>query len=64
MEGAPGKAAESGKTTAPSTRRIVMLRWTVAVLGVAFVVIGVARGEYLDVLSKAVRVCLECIGIG
>ena len=64
MEGAPGKAAEPDKTTATSTRGIVAVRWTVAVLGVAFVVIGVARGEYLDVLSKAVRVCLECIGIG
>ena len=64
MEGAPGKAAEPDKTTASSTRRIIVLRWMVAVLGVAFVVIGVARGEYLDALSKAVRVCLECIGIG
>ena len=50
--------------TAASARKTAALRWTAAVLGVAFVVIGVARGEHLEVLSKAVRVCLECIGIG
>ena len=60
--GAAGPDVSGG--TAASARKTVALRWTAAVLGVAFVVIGVARGEHLEVLSKAVRVCLECIGIG
>jgi hypothetical protein len=32
--------------------------------GLAMIALGVARGEVGIVLSKAIRVCLECIGIG
>ena len=32
------------------------------ILGVVF--LGVAQGGYRDAFQKAVRVCLECIGIG
>lgn len=33
-------------------------------VGIAFVVIGFAREEHIEVLRKAVNICLECIGIG
>ena len=33
-------------------------------LGIAFILLGVYRGEVAVVLKKAVYICLECIGIG
>ena len=44
------------------------LTWLPAALllavGVAFIVLGVSRGEALTVLRKAIAICLECVGIG
>ena len=34
------------------------------VIGIAFLAAGLFRGEFSDVLAKAMRICLECIGIG
>ncbi|WP_297392569.1 CD1871A family CXXC motif-containing protein [uncultured Peptoniphilus sp.] len=33
-------------------------------LSIAFIILGVYRGEVDTVLSKAIRICLECVGIG
>ena len=32
--------------------------------GAAMLCFGVWRGEALTVLSKAIKLCLECVGIG
>ncbi len=34
------------------------------VVGVAFLAIGVWRGEVEIVFRKAVNICMECIGLG
>ena len=36
----------------------------VLLVGVGFMVLGVLRGEVSTVLTKAINICLECIGIG
>ncbi len=33
-------------------------------LGIVFLGIGIMNGEYEAVLTKAINICLECIGIG
>lgn len=43
---------------------IQILRIGMLVLGAAFVVWGLVRQEHLEVMVKAIRICLECIGIG
>ena len=34
------------------------------VTGAVFLLIGIGSGQAGEVLKKAIRVCLECIGIG
>ena len=35
-----------------------------AVCGLAFLILGAAQGGYQTTMAKAVRICMECIGIG
>ena len=41
-----------------------LLQIGLLVLGIVFVLIGVYREEVSTVLTKAIYICLECIGIG
>ena len=34
------------------------------VLGAGLLVLGIYGGDLVDVLRKAISICLECIGIG
>ena len=37
---------------------------TLLIAGIAMLCFGVWRGEAATVLSKAIKLCLECVGIG
>lgn len=36
----------------------------IAVLGIGMMAYGIFRGEMTVVMTKAINICLECIGIG
>lgn len=52
--------------SALKTRNKAILTLRLGCLGLALALIGIGllRQEQLEVLQKAVRICLECIGIG
>ncbi len=48
-------------------RRLISPRWVgaaAAALGLGMMAYGVWRGELAVMFTKAVNICLECIGIG
>ena len=45
-------------------KTVLILRRGLLTAAVAMTAIGLLRGEHLEVMEKAVRICLECIGIG
>ena len=40
------------------------LRAAIIIAAAAFIAAGVIRGEQWEIMDKAVKICLECIGIG
>ncbi len=42
----------------------VTLQALLLAIGVTFLCLGALRGETATVLSKAIKLCLECVGIG
>ena len=41
-----------------------ILQLVLLAAGIILVTYGIARGEAAVVLSKAIKLCLECVGIG
>ncbi len=41
-----------------------LVRGVIFILATASIGYGVMRGEHMEVLKKAVSICLQCIGIG
>lgn len=49
-------------------RKITESRWMIgpalAFLGILLMILGICRGEVSVVFTKAINICMECIGIG
>lgn len=44
--------------------KLNLIRATVAICAAAAVITGVTQGEAASVYQKAIRICMECIGLG
>ena len=40
------------------------LQLVLLITGISMMITGILRGEALEILRKAILICLECIGIG
>ena len=48
----------------PRTKLVWCIRGAVLLVALAFIVLGICNGGMADVLSKAINICTECIGLG
>lgn len=56
---------KTGPGAAGARRRLLpAARLLIAALGAFMLLCGILQGGYRDTLQKAVRICLECVGIG
>lgn len=46
------------------TQLVRLARLLLPLMGIAMMAFGIHRGEMAVVFTKAVRICMECIGIG
>lgn len=42
----------------------VIIQAGLLILATAFIFIGIVQNQNIAVLQKAIRICLECVGIG
>ena len=58
------RAASAAITSSVSRRRKNAARLLLVATGIGMMCFGAMRGEAELVLGKAIRLCLECVGIG
>lgn len=42
----------------------ISVKYVILLTSIIFIIIGVNAGEHNTIYNKAIRICLECIGIG
>ncbi len=58
------KTEISNGTPATSNKKIIITRLVILLTAIAILILGFFAGGYADVLTKAVNICTECIGLG
>ncbi len=53
-----------GADMVKSRKKTIALQLAIGAVGAALLLMGLRQGEYAVTMNKAVRICLECIGIG
>lgn len=62
---ASGAQNSESPAEAPAKRNpLMILRWGLLVAGIAILVYGFLAGGTKDVLTKAINICTECVGLG
>lgn len=61
---AADKSEDTGSAASSSDRNEEILRYALLFVGVAIFVYGLLSGGTVDVLTKAINICTECIGLG
>ena len=65
LKQAPAEAVSPAPTKQPSAdRRVALTRRCVLCVAVALLLYGFIVGGWMDVLTKAINICTECIGLG
>ena len=64
MVNLPTKDTPSQTTNLNNNKKVLIIRILIITVGVALLVLGAILGGYNDVLTKAVQICTECIGLG
>lgn len=61
-------ASGNKKAPAPAEEKkempVRLIRCAVLIVAVVFIVVGIFNGSAQDVLTKAIKICTECIGLG
>ena len=61
---AQAQATEKPEAAAPCEKGVVILRWAILCFGLVIALYGLFAGGTNDVLTKAINICTECVGLG
>lgn len=64
LPSAKSTSGENENNLSKSHKRILILRCAILLLSAGILIYGFATGGVYDVLTKAVNICTECIGLG